>query len=96
MANLASIYRNQGKWKEAEALEVLVLEKRKHLLGEEHPDTLTSMANLAFTYSDQGKRKEAEALTGVGVLVTEKRKHLLGEEHPDTLRSMPSTQRQKH
>ena len=83
--NTALVYTEQGKWKEAEALQVVVMEKRKHLLGEEHPDTLTSMANLASTYWNQGKLKEAEALQ---VVVIEKMKHLLGEEHPDTLSSM--------
>ena len=43
MANLASTYRNQGHWKEAEALEVVMMKKSKYALGEEHPDTLTSM-----------------------------------------------------
>ena len=37
-------------------------EKRKHVLGEEHPDTLTSIANLAAIYGNQGQAKEAEAL----------------------------------
>jgi hypothetical protein len=32
---------------EAEKLEVQVMEARKRVLGEEHPDTLISMANLA-------------------------------------------------
>ena len=54
---------------EAEALEVVVMEKRKHALGEEHPDTLTSMANLASTYRNQGQWKEAKALE---VVVMEK------------------------
>nr|POE96534.1 hypothetical protein CFP56_56584 [Quercus suber] len=27
-------------------------------LGEEHPDTLSSMANLASTYRNQGRRKK--------------------------------------
>jgi len=83
--NIALVYSGQGKWREAEALETVVMEKRKHLLGEEHPDTLTTMGNLACIYGDQGKWKEAEALETV---VMEKRKHLLGEEHPDTLTSM--------
>ena len=47
MANLASTYRNQGRWKEAEELEVQVMETRKRVLGEEHPSTLTSMVNHA-------------------------------------------------
>jgi hypothetical protein len=41
MANLASTYRNQGRWNEAEQLEVQVMDMRKKLLGAEHPDTLT-------------------------------------------------------
>ncbi|KAJ7694259.1 hypothetical protein B0H14DRAFT_2651109 [Mycena olivaceomarginata] len=81
----ASTYWNQGHWKDAEALQLVVMEKRKHVLGEEHPDTLTSMANLAATYWNQGHWKDAEALE---VVVMEKRKHVLGEEHPDTLTSM--------
>ena len=50
IANLASIYRNQGRWKEAKELEVRVIETRKRVLGEEHPSTLTSIANLASIY----------------------------------------------
>jgi hypothetical protein len=49
MANLAATYWNQGQWKEAEKLEVQVMETRKRLLGAEHPDTLTNMANPAAT-----------------------------------------------
>jgi len=61
------------------------MEKIKQLLGEEHPDTLTSMANLAATYGDRSQWEKAEVLE---VQVMEKRKQLLGEDHPDTLRSM--------
>ncbi|KAF2268799.1 hypothetical protein CC78DRAFT_454713, partial [Lojkania enalia] len=57
MANLASTYRNQGQWKEAEELEVQVMETRKRVLKDEHPHTLTSMANLASTYRNQGRWK---------------------------------------
>jgi Tetratricopeptide repeat len=57
MANLASTYRGQGRWKEAEVLEVRVLEMRKAVLGQEHPDTLTGMANLASTFWNQGRWK---------------------------------------
>ena len=57
MANLASTYRCQGRWKEAEVLEVRVLEMRKAVLGQEHPDTLTGMANLASTFWNQGRWK---------------------------------------
>jgi hypothetical protein len=84
---IALVYADQGQWKEAEALEMIVLEKRKHLLGKKHPHTLRSMERLASIYWNQGKWKEAEALE---MVVVEKRKHLLGKKHPHTLRSMGS------
>ena len=62
MANLASTYSNQRRWKEAEELKVQVMKMRKRVLGEEHPSTLTSMASLASTYRNQGRWKEAEEL----------------------------------
>jgi hypothetical protein len=71
---------------------VQVMEAIKRLLGEEHPDTLTSMANLAFTYWNQGRRKEAKKLDEKAM---EARKRLLGEEHPDTLYSMAALSRYK-
>ena len=40
MENLARTYSDQGRWSEAEQLEVQVMEMRKKLLGAEHPDTL--------------------------------------------------------
>jgi len=61
------------------------METRKRVLGEEHPDTLTSMANLASTFWNQGRWKEAEELE---VQVMETRKKKLGADHPDTLTSM--------
>ncbi|KAH7061799.1 kinesin light chain [Paraphoma chrysanthemicola] len=76
---------NDGRWKEAEELEVQVMETSSRVLGDEHPDTLISMNNLASTYSDQGRWKEAEELE---VQVMETRKRVLGDEHPDTLTSI--------
>jgi len=75
MANLASTYRNQGGWKEAEELEVRVMETFKRVLGEEHSDTLTSMANLASTYRSQGRWDAAEELS-VQLMETRKKKLL--------------------
>ena len=73
--SLASTYRIQGRWNEAENLEVQVMYMRKKLLGAEHPDTLMGMANLASTYRHQGRWNEAEQLD-VEVMVL--RKKLLG------------------
>ncbi|KAF1828470.1 hypothetical protein BDW02DRAFT_512229 [Decorospora gaudefroyi] len=49
MANLAATYRNQGRWDEAEKLEVQVIETSKMKLGADHPSTLASINNLAYT-----------------------------------------------
>ena len=49
------VYGLGGRWKEAEELQVQVMEIRKRVLGEEHPDTLSSIANLAMTY-EAGRR----------------------------------------
>ncbi|KAK7002445.1 hypothetical protein R3P38DRAFT_3042967 [Favolaschia claudopus] len=62
MSNLASTYSDQGRWSDAEGLQVTVLEARKRLLGEDHPATLLSMSNLASVFEHQGRQSEAEAL----------------------------------
>ncbi|KAL2819850.1 hypothetical protein BDW59DRAFT_164884 [Aspergillus cavernicola] len=82
---ILSIFSNHGQWKEAEELDVQVLEIRKQVLGPVHPETLRSMANLAATYRDLGRLKEAEEL---GLQVIESHHQVLGPEHPDTLSSM--------
>jgi diphthamide synthase (EF-2-diphthine--ammonia ligase) len=56
------IYHDEGRWKEAEELEVQAMESNARMLGEEHPHTLISMGNLASTYRNQGRRKVAEEL----------------------------------
>jgi tetratricopeptide (TPR) repeat protein len=76
---------SDGQYKEAGDLQVQVMETTKRVLGDEHPDTLTSMTNLASTYWNQGRGKEAEELE---VQVMETNSRVLGYEHPDTLTSM--------
>lgn len=85
LAIIASTYRNQGRWTEAEELQSELVEATQRLLGLEHPSTLTSIINLASTYCDQGRWKEAEELQ-IEVLETTRR--MLGLEHPNTLTSM--------
>ena len=87
MGSLASTYRDQGRWKEAEGLEMQVMEKRKRILGQVHPSTLNSMANLASIYGIQGGWKEAEELL---VQIMEMFIGVLGQDHPDTLTTMAS------
>jgi eukaryotic-like serine/threonine-protein kinase len=61
------------------------LETRRRILGDEHPDTLTSIGNMGVALDGLGKYDEAmpyytEAL--------ETRRRVLGDEHPDTLDSI--------
>ncbi|KAJ7099081.1 hypothetical protein C8R44DRAFT_747771 [Mycena epipterygia] len=74
-----------GKLKEAEELKVVVLERWRNLLGDNHPHTLLSMGNLASTYKALGRLKEAEELE---IVVLKKRKNVLGDNHPETLIAM--------
>jgi hypothetical protein len=85
MANLASTYRSQGRWEEAEKLEVQVMDMSKTKLGADHPDTLTSMNNLAFTWKYIGRRCEAIDLMRSCIRFREVR---LGVDHPDTRSSV--------
>jgi hypothetical protein len=39
---LARVHYDEGRWEEAEQLEMQVMETRKTKLGEDHPDTLAS------------------------------------------------------
>jgi hypothetical protein len=48
MANLASAYRRQGQWEEAEKLEVQVMETRTTKLGADDSDTPKSMAQSSI------------------------------------------------
>jgi uncharacterized C2H2 Zn-finger protein len=63
-------------------MEEEVLEKRKRILGEDHPDTILALANLAFTLRGLGNYDKALSMEEE---VLEKRKRILGEDHPDTI-----------
>ncbi|KAH8588758.1 hypothetical protein B0O99DRAFT_638540 [Bisporella sp. PMI_857] len=84
MANLASTYRNQGRLTEAEKLQATELEICSRVLGQEHPDTLTSMANLASIWKGLGRDIDALELMKQCVEV---RARILGSSHPYTLSS---------
>jgi hypothetical protein len=64
---------------------VQVLEARRRVLGEEHPDTLVALGNLATTLWALGDLAGARELQekAVGGF-----KGVLGEEHPSTLAAL--------
>ncbi|KAF8510479.1 hypothetical protein BU17DRAFT_98101 [Hysterangium stoloniferum] len=80
--NLASTYCDLGRPKEAEVLQLQVLEAQKVRLGPEHPNTILAKANLASTYRSLGRPKEAEVLEHQ---VLEAWQVILGPEHPHTI-----------
>jgi tetratricopeptide (TPR) repeat protein len=82
---MGSLLQAQGKLAEAEPYYRDALEKRRRVLGEEHPDTLTSINNMGVLLESQGKLAEAEPYYRDAL---EKRRRVLGEEHPDTLSSI--------
>ncbi|KAJ7448180.1 hypothetical protein FB451DRAFT_1375448 [Mycena latifolia] len=82
---LATMYRGSGMFPQAVELDKMVLNKRRELLGEEHPKTLTTMADLALDYTTMGQFQGAAEL---GKVVLNKRTELLGEDHRDTLMTM--------
>jgi tetratricopeptide (TPR) repeat protein len=80
--SLAVVYRNQGRYEQAEALLRSVLDVERRTLGEQHPDTLGSMVSLGLVYGAQAKYAQAETLFSQSL---QARRRLLGEEHPSTL-----------
>ncbi|MBI2305836.1 MAG: tetratricopeptide repeat protein [Rhodocyclales bacterium] len=58
---------------------------QRRVLGEEHPETLTSINNLASTLQAQGDLAEARALLESALAI---RRRVLGEEHPAALTSI--------
>ncbi|KUJ11839.1 uncharacterized protein LY89DRAFT_757405 [Mollisia scopiformis] len=84
MNNLAATLWNQGRWDDAEKLEVQVIETRKTKLGVDHPDTLMSMNNLAFTWKGSGKGTKAVRLIEECVRI---RKRVLRIGHPHYISS---------
>jgi hypothetical protein len=76
---------SDGRYGEAEELDVEVMRMRKRLLTDEHPDTLTSMHNLAFTLQLQARHREAFALMK---RCFQLREQVLGEQHTDTQSSL--------
>lgn len=74
-----------GQYSAAGTTQQAVLVVRTKLLGEEHPDTLTSTNHVAYAIYRQGRDLEAEDMFRKNLRLREK---VLGYEHPDALISM--------
>ncbi|MDH3254004.1 MAG: serine/threonine-protein kinase [Acidobacteriota bacterium] len=82
---IGETYRKLGRLERSEPQLVMALETRKRVLGDEHPETLSSINNLASLYQNQGRYAEAEPLYLTNI---EAQKRVLGDDHLQTLSSM--------
>jgi serine/threonine protein kinase len=82
---LAELFATLGLYDEAQPLQESALATRRRVLGEEHPDTLSSINDMGHLLELRGKRAETEPFYREAL---EKRRRALGEEHPETLSSM--------
>ncbi len=74
-----------GQLKEAEPKFAEALRLYREILGEEHPDTLSSLNNYAFVLDALGRAAEAEPLYAEALM---RKRKVLGGTHPDTLSGM--------
>jgi len=58
------------------------LDRRRRVLGDDHPDTLASAGNLAIVLHAQG---EVQAARDLFQDTLDRRRRVLGDDHPDTL-----------
>ncbi len=80
MKSLATLYRQQGRYAEAETLFQKALVIQQKLLGFEHPVMADSLNGLARVYLRQKRYTEAEPLFQRAITI---QKRHLGNEHPD-------------
>ncbi len=81
MGEQARTLYSQGKHTQAQQLIEKVLEIKRRLFGDEHPETLKSQSDLAADLLAQGKYAEAQRLLEKVLQLDER---LLGTEHPTT------------
>ena len=81
---LGNIFQKQKIFDQAEQYHRQCFEGRGHVLGVDHPDTLSSMNNLALALKSLNRTGEAETLY---MSCLEKKRLKLGKTHTDTLGS---------
>jgi serine/threonine protein kinase/tetratricopeptide (TPR) repeat protein len=82
---MGQVYDNLGLFTQAHSLVTRAADLQHQVLGQEDPETLTSMALAGAILVEQGKFAEGERILRQTV---EARRRVLGPEHPDTVRSM--------
>jgi tetratricopeptide (TPR) repeat protein len=82
---LAGLYESLGLYDAAMPLQSRALETRRRLLGNDDPETLSSVVQMGQLLVDKAKLADAEPFLKEGL---EGRRRVLGPEHPDTLTSI--------
>jgi tetratricopeptide (TPR) repeat protein/tRNA A-37 threonylcarbamoyl transferase component Bud32 len=82
---LALRYMEMGLYDAARPLQEQALAARRRVLGEEHPETLSSMSYMGVLLVHQGNPIEAELYYSEAL---RKRRHVMGDEHPNTIDSI--------
>jgi hypothetical protein len=87
MLDRVAAYLRDGRalYRESEDVFRRAIELSRAILGDEHPDTLTSINNLGETLRAQGNLQQARIIQENNLST---RMRVCGEEHPDTLESM--------
>lgn len=82
---MGSVYTKLGLYESALPLLNQALETRRRVMGDEDPETLSSISAIAGLQLERGRFNLAEEQAGE---VLEVQRRVLGESHPDTLTSM--------
>jgi serine/threonine-protein kinase len=85
MSNLGVLLAQRGTVDEGEALLREVLDRRRQVLGPDHPQVARSLSRLAAVLRNKGSYEEAESLMRESLALN---RRVLGEEHIDTLSDM--------
>jgi eukaryotic-like serine/threonine-protein kinase len=85
MDTIGLVYQALGLYSRAQPLLTRALDTRRAVLGENNPDTLSSMTHLAALEEAEGLLPEAEKLERA---VVERGRTVLGRDHPATLTAM--------
>ncbi|MCR5477089.1 MAG: tetratricopeptide repeat protein [Lachnospiraceae bacterium] len=81
LGGIGEVYAAMGDYEKSRKIERAVYLKRKDILGEKHPDTISSLQSFADAdFQLRGEKKSLEK-------VYEMQKEVLGEDHPETIRT---------
>ena len=82
LENVSLFLQNVGKWSEERLVQEFVLNKRRQILGEKYPDTISTINNLAIIFRDLGQLDDSGKFH---YYILNKIKQIFGEKHLDTI-----------